>query len=150
MSIRPILIWPDRRLYEVSKPVENFGPELMELVSDMWETMYHAGGAGLAAIQIGVPLRVFVASYDGEEYVFINPTWNKTADAVKVPVSEGCLSVPNQFETVERWDEVYVKAQGVTGKEWDMTTLRFAQVIQHETEHLDGQLFLEHLTPVRA
>lgn len=158
--IRPILKWPSPVLKKVSDPVTSFGPELQELIGDLLETMYEAGGLGLSAIQVGVPLRVFVLDVGPAAEVYINPTWKPVKDIKRVYMNEGCLSVPGVNERVLRYPAVdvqYLSPTGVLNKfstnepdtdrgrdHEDIRRLR-AQVIQHECEHLDGEIFLDSL-----
>jgi len=150
MAIRPILTAPDLRLKQKSAPVE--GPvtdEHRALMDDMLETMYDAPGIGLAAIQIGVPLRIIVMDLgrDDEEKqprYFVNPEILWASDETQ-PYEEGCLSVPEIFDEVERPARVklrYLNYQGEAIEE-DAEGL-FAVCIQHEMDHLEGVLFIDH------
>lgn len=149
---KPILLYPNTILRDVSAPVPTdpdylLGPEFRSLVTDLFETMYQGGGVGLAAIQIGVPLRVFVMDKTGAQakapQVFINPEIVELIDE-SVEMDEGCLSFPGVLEKVKRHTEVIVKSvnpQDGETKTWQLTALE-AQIAQHEIEHLDGDLFL--------
>jgi peptide deformylase len=159
MAIRPILCIPDPVLREISKPVETFDDELKTLVSDMFETMYAAPGIGLAAIQIGVPKRLLVidlmepAEEGGEPVkdprVFINPEILDTSNNL-VPYNEGCLSIPEQYAEVMRPDRVHARwldEKGGTHEE-EITGL-LAVCLQHEIDHLNGVLFIDHLSRLK-
>jgi peptide deformylase len=155
MAIRPILIAPDPRLKQKSAPVQ--GPltdEHRRLMDDMLETMYAAPGIGLAAVQVGEPLRIIVMdlSREGEERqprYFVNPEilW---ASEETAPYEEGCLSVPDIYDDVERPARVkirYVNYQGETIEE-DVDGL-YAVCIQHEMDHLEGVLFIDRLSRLK-
>ena len=155
MAIRPILTAPDPILKQVSKPVE--GPVTdahRALMDDMLETMYAAPGIGLAAVQIGVPLRIIVMDLSREEEAkapryFINPEILWASEELK-PWEEGCLSVPEIYEEVERpaWIKLrYLDYHGTTIEE-DAEDL-FAVCIQHEMDHLEGVLFIDHLSRLK-
>jgi peptide deformylase len=154
MALRDIIILPDKRLRQVSKPVAKIGDDIRQLVADMFETMYEAPGIGLAAIQVGVPSRVVVMDLskretDAEPKVFINPeiTWSSEE---KSPYEEGCLSIPEVHEDVERPARVKVKYLDLDGKahEEDAEGL-FATCIQHEVDHLNGVLFIDHISRLK-
>jgi len=154
MAIREILTVPNPVLKQVSLPVERVDDDLRALMDDMLETMYHAPGIGLAAIQIGVPKRVIVMdlSREGEDkqpLFFVNPEILWASDD-KEPYEEGCLSVPEYFDEVERPSHVklrYMNYQGETIEE-DADGL-FAVCIQHEMDHLNGVLFIDHLSRLK-
>jgi peptide deformylase len=155
MAIREILTVPDPRLKEVSKPVEGgVTDEIRALMDDMLETMYDAPGIGLAAIQIGVPLRVIVMDLakEGEEPApryFVNPEILPLTDD-KAPYEEGCLSVPDIFEEVERPIECRVRYLGYDGfKVEEVATGMYAVCIQHEMDHLEGTLFIDYLSRLK-
>lgn len=170
MAIRPILTFPDPRLREVSTPVEKFDSELEKLTKDMIETMYDANGIGLAAPQVGVLKRVLVIDtrskdekgrryqYDEmteleaavqQPLVLINPVIVKGEG--KTTFDEGCLSVPGYYETVERYLYVEVKAFDVNGKEFIVKSDGLLAIcMQHEMDHLEGTLFIDHLSFVKS
>ena len=154
MAIREILTAPDPRLREVSKPVETVDDELRALMDDMLETMYDAPGIGLAAIQIGVPKRVIVMDLaeEGEEpqpRYFVNPEILNPADETK-PYQEGCLSVPDYYDDVERPETCTVKYLDYHGEEHvEEAEGLFAVCIQHEMDHLEGILFIDHLSRLK-
>ena len=154
MALREILIVPDPILKQVSKPVETVDDDLRALMDDMLETMYAAPGIGLAAIQIGVPKRVIVMDIarpeeDKAPRFFVNPeiVW---ASEETAPYEEGCLSVPEIFDEVERPSQVKLRYLDYNGKtvEEDAEGL-FAVCIQHEMDHLDGVLFIDHLSRLK-
>jgi peptide deformylase len=154
MALRDIIILPDKRLRSVSKPVAKISEEIRTLVADMFETMYEAPGIGLAAIQVGVPSRVVVMDLSkrdttAEPKVFINPeiTWSSEE---KSPYEEGCLSIPEIHEDVERPARVKVKYLDLDGNphQEDAEGL-FATCIQHEVDHLNGVLFIDHISKLK-
>ena len=155
MAIREILTVPDPRLKEVSKPVEGgVTDDIRALMDDMLETMYDAPGIGLAAIQIGVPLRVIVMDLAGAEEdpaprFYVNPEILPLSEDT-APYEEGCLSVPDVFDEVERPVECRVRYLNYQGEavEEDATGL-FAVCIQHEMDHLEGTLFIDHLSRLK-
>ena len=154
MAIRDILIIPDKQLRLVSEPVTNFDSELRRLVDDMFETMYAAPGIGLAAIQIGVPQRVItmdLAKKDDPKapQVFINAelTWKSDEHSA---YEEGCLSIPEYYEEVERPSRVKVKYLDIDGKphEVDADGL-LATCLQHEIDHTNGILFIDYISKLK-
>jgi peptide deformylase len=154
MAIRDILIIPDKRLRLVSKPVTTIDREVKALVSDMFETMYDAPGIGLAAIQIGVPLRVVTMDLakkdDPEEpQVFINPEiiWESDETAV---YEEGCLSIPEYYEDVERPARLRATYLDLDGKHHEIEADGLlATCLQHEIDHLNGVLFIDHISKLK-
>jgi peptide deformylase len=174
MAIREILEVPDPRLKQVSVPVEKFDDELKTLVEDMFETMYDAPGIGLAAIQVGVPLRVLVidlqpddedaepevcTSHGGHHHthhptkreprIFINPEILDPSEDHTV-YQEGCLSVPEIYADVERPARIRARWQDLDGTvhEENMEGL-MATCLQHEMDHLEGILFIDHLSRLK-
>ena len=159
MAIREILEVPDSRLKTISKPVEAFDDGLKTLVADMFETMYDAPGIGLAAVQVGEPIRLLVIDLqepeeEGGEPVrdpktFINPEILWTSDE-EIPYTEGCLSVPEQYAEVMRPDRIRAKWQDVEGnpQEEEIDGL-LAVCLQHEMDHLNGVLFIDHLSRLK-
>jgi peptide deformylase len=154
MALREILVVPDPVLKKVSGRVEAVDDELRALMDDMLETMYAAPGIGLAAIQVGVPKRVIVmdiarAEEDKQPRYFVNPEilW---ASEETAPYEEGCLSVPEIYDEVERPARVKIRYQDYDGQtvEEDAEGL-FAVCIQHEMDHLDGVLFIDHLSRLK-
>lgn len=155
MAIREILTVPDPRLKEVSKPIEGgVTDEIRALMDDMLETMYEAPGIGLAAIQIGVPLRVIVMDLakEGEEPApryFVNPEIVETVEETQ-PYEEGCLSVPDVFNEIERPERClirYLDYDGNQVEEWAEDL--YAVCIQHEMDHLEGKLFIDYLSRLK-
>ena len=154
MAIRDILTVPDPMLKKVSKPVDAVDDDLRTLMDDMLETMYDAPGIGLAAVQIGVPLRVIVMDIspregEREPRYFVNPEILWSSEETQ-PYEEGCLSVPDIYDEVERPSQVklrYLNYQGETVEE-DAEGV-FAVCIQHEMDHLDGVLFIDHLSRLK-
>ena len=153
-NIRPILTVPDPRLKQVSAPVEAVTDETRALMDDMLATMYDAPGIGLAAIQIGVPERVIVMDLAGEgedpqPKFFVNPEILDPADTT-VPYQEGCLSVPDVFDEVDRPQTCRVTYLDYNGERVteDCEGL-YAVCIQHEMDHLEGIVFLDHLSRLK-
>jgi peptide deformylase len=155
MAIREILTVPDPRLKQVSKPVEGgVTDDIRALMDDMLETMYDAPGIGLAAIQIGVPLRVIVMDLarEGEEpqpRYFVNPEIVETIEETK-PYEEGCLSVPDIFDQVERPARCRIRYLDYNGNQVDeWAEDLYAVCIQHEMDHLEGTLFIDYLSRLK-
>ena len=154
MAIREILTAPDPRLRQISQPVDQVDDALRALMDDMLETMYDAPGIGLAAIQVGVPKRVIVMDLarEGEEpepRYFVNPEIvNPSAETS--PYEEGCLSVPAFYEEVERPAQCTVRFLDYDGKEQILEAEGLLAVcIQHEMDHLEGILFIDHLSRLK-
>jgi peptide deformylase len=174
MALLEILEVPDLRLKQISAPVTRFDDELKTLVADMFETMYDAPGIGLAAVQVGVPLRVLVIDLQPEDpdaepevctahgghhhhhqptlkqpQVFINPEILDPSEDHAV-YSEGCLSVPEIYAEVERPARIRARWQDLDGMvhEADMDGL-MATCLQHEMDHLEGILFIDHLSRLK-
>lgn len=159
MAILPILEAPDPRLRVISSPVETVDDELRRLIADMFETMYAAPGIGLAAIQVGVPKRVLVidlqepAEEGGEAVrtprVFINPELVDPSGDMSV-YSEGCLSVPDQYADVERPAEITARWLDEQGRpHQERLSGLLATCLQHEMDHLQGILFIDHLSRLK-
>ena len=154
MALREILVVPNPVLKQVSTPVEAVDDELRALMDDMLETMYAAPGVGLAAVQVGVPKRVIVMDLarEGEAPApryYVNPEIVSASEET-APYEEGCLSVPEIFEEVERPARVrlrYLNYQGEQVEE-DAEGL-FAVCVQHEMDHLQGVLFIDHLSRLK-
>ena len=158
MARRDIIILPDKRLRVVSEPAKATDPDLRALVDDMFETMYEAPGIGLAAIQVAEPLRLITVDLakrdeDGESQprprVFINPEILSSSSELSV-YEEGCLSIPEYYEEIERPARVRVRFTDLDGKvhEEDADGL-FATCIQHEIDHLNGVLFVDYLSKLK-
>lgn len=154
MAIRDILTAPDQRLKVRSDPVERVDEEIRALMDDMLETMYAAPGIGLAAIQVGVPKRVIVMDLAAEgappePRYFVNPEILWTSDARK-PYEEGCLSVPDLYEIVERPAEARVRFLDYQGEAREiLADGMLAVCLQHEMDHLEGVLFIDHLSKLK-
>ncbi len=154
MTIRPLVILPDAVLRRVSDPVGPITPEIRTLVADMFETMYDAPGVGLAAIQVGVAKRVVTIDTAKEEgvrdaRVFIDPeiVW---ASEEKRVYDEGCLSIPEYYAEVERPDRVRVKFRDIEGEVQEIEADGLlATCIQHEIDHLNGVLFIDHISKLK-
>jgi peptide deformylase len=154
MAVRTILHYPDKRLRELAKPVVKFDADLARLLEDMAETMYAAPGVGLAAPQIGVALRLFLIDVStGEDVpsdlrIFINPQCIETAG--EVCYEEGCLSFPGIHEEIKRAERVKVRAQDGEGNVFELEAEGLLAIaIQHETDHLNGKLMVDHLSMLR-
>ena len=154
MTIRKILTEPNKTLRQVSLPVDRVGKSEQLLMDDMLETMYHAKGIGLAAIQIGVPKRIIVMDLSKEEEkkeprYFVNPVIkNKNLNLSKY--LEGCLSIPDQFAEVDRPSTCEVEYLDYNGnKKLLKTDGLLATCIQHEMDHLEGILFIDHLSKLK-
>ena len=151
--IRTILHYPDKRLRQKGQRIEEITPEIKALADDMAETMYAAPGVGLAATQIGETLQLFVVDVAAEDEpsdlrVFINPEILETEDAITW--TEGCLSFPGVQEEVERAAHVKVRAQDRDGKSFTLEAEGLLAVaIQHEYDHLQGVLMIDHLGPLK-
>lgn len=149
MALLTILEYPDPRLNRLAKPVTAFDESLRRLVQDMGETMYAAAGVGLAAVQVDVLQRVLVMDLSeakNELRVFVNPAivWASSELAV---CEEGCLSVPGVYEQVQRPAQVRVRAQDLQGAQFELEcTATLAVCVQHEIDHLDGTVFVQHLS----
>lgn len=150
MSIRKILHYGEPSLREPSKEVHKVSKKITELVQDLLDTMYAKNGVGLAAPQIGENVRVFVIDVSTNKeplnpMVFINPKIIKKSGAIKS--NEGCLSFPEAYTDVRRYKNVMVKALNEHGKSFVMEAkdgTLLARAIQHENDHLDGILFIDH------
>lgn len=157
MAIREIIVLPDKQLRLVSKPIEKVTPEIRKLADDMFETMYDAPGIGLAAIQIAQPLRLITMDISkrekeensAEPRVFINPEIIAASEEMST-YEEGCLSIPEYYEEVERPAKVRVRFMDLDGKihEEDAEGL-YATCIQHEIDHLNGKLFVDYLSKLK-
>ena len=156
MPLLPIVHWPEPVLLTVGKPVGDgeFGPEFEQLVANMFETMEKAGGVGLAAPQVGISKRLFVMDVPGEEgeprerRVLVNP--EMIAIEGEQVGEEGCLSFPGLFQVVKREMRVIARAQDVKGEEFELDVADLAaRCILHETDHCDGIVFLDRMTPLK-
>ena len=154
MSIRPLIILPDPVLKLTSKPIERVDAALLKLADDMLDTMYDAPGIGLAAIQIALPLRMLVidlAKGDDEKapQLFINPEIIASSEDWSV-YEEGCLSIPDYYAEVERPSGVRVKYIDRAGKQREIEAEGLlATCLQHEIDHLNGVLFIDHISKLK-
>lgn len=147
MTIRPIRLFGDPVLNTRAEPVSLFDANLATLITDMLETMDAAGGVGLAANQIGLTKRVFVYDCDGMRGALVNPVWEPVDDYVQIG-PEGCLSIPDIQAEVERHENVVARGRDAFGRPVAIRANGLlARCIQHETDHLDGVLFLRRLDP---
>jgi peptide deformylase len=154
MAPRTILTLPDPRLRLVSKPVAKVDAEIRKLVEEMFETMYGAPGIGLAAIQVGVPKRVVTMDLAKKDEprnpkVYINPEllWASEERAV---YEEGCLSIPEYYEEVERPAQVKVRYTDLDGNAQEIEANGLlATCLQHEIDHLNGVLFIDHISKLK-
>ena len=154
MTVREIIKLPDKRLRLVSEPVKRIDASLRKLVEDMFETLYAAPGIGLAGIQVGVAKRVIIMDLSKKDdtrkpEVFINPeiTW---ASEEKSTYEEGCLSIPEYYEEVERPAVVKVKYLDLEGKAREVEASGLlATCLQHEIDHLNGILFIDHISKLK-
>ena len=149
MALLPVLCYPDPRLHKVAKPVAQVDARIEKIVADMAETMYDAPGVGLAATQVDIHERIVVIDVSDDQnelMVFINPEiiW---ASPEKKSWREGCLSVPDYYDEVERPSEIRVKALNIEGKEFELDADGLLAVcLQHELDHLQGKVFVEYLS----
>jgi len=154
MSILKIYQYPDTVLRKQTQKISSFDDELTQIVEDMVETMYDAPGVGLAAPQVGESIRLIVVDTtedkegDKEHMVLINPEIIESEG--KQIDEEGCLSVPELSANVKRYQKITVAFQDLQGKAHELSTEdRFAVVLQHEIDHLNGILFIDHLSPLK-
>jgi peptide deformylase len=154
MALREIIKLPDKRLRLKSEPVKRIDAGVRKLVEDMFETMYEAPGIGLAAIQVGVQKRVVtmdLAKKEGEHapLVFINPEIVWASDE-KATYEEGCLSIPEYYEEVERPAQVKARYTDLDGKSHEIEANGLlATCLQHEIDHLNGVLFIDHISKLK-
>jgi peptide deformylase len=154
MTIRPILTAPDPRLKAVSEPVARVDAEIRALIDDMIETMYGADGIGLAAIQVGVPKRVLVMDIDQKDgkknpIAYVNPKILWASEEMAM-FEEGCLSVPEIWDEVERPAKIRAEYLDRDGKRHEIEAEGLlATCLQHEMDHLEGVLFLDHLSKLK-
>jgi len=154
MSLLPIITLPDPKLRLISKPLERVDAALGKLIDDMVATMHDAPGIGLAAIQIGEPLRLLVVDLAKKDeppqpQAFINPEILWSSDERSV-YEEGCLSIPDYYEDVERPASIRVRHLDRLGKPHEILAEgMLATVLQHELDHLDGVLFIDHISKLK-
>lgn len=153
MALREVVKWPNPILDNPGEPVTEFGDNLKKLVSDMFETMYSAPGVGLAAVQVGVSQRLFVMDCSGgkdpeQRIALINPEVLRVEGTQNG--EEGCLSFPGIFTPVERNLRAVVRAQDVNGNEFEIDGMELtARCMLHETDHCDGIVFLDKMSPIK-
>jgi len=155
MAIRPIVTYPDPRLEQISEAVPSITDEIRAIVADMVETLYATEGVGLAAIQVGIPLRIFVLdpTFAGgtkadPALVFINPVIESAEEPVRE--EEGCLSLPGVFIPIERFNRSRVRATALDGSSFTLEgTGLLSRAFQHEIDHLDGKLIIEKVGGIR-
>jgi peptide deformylase len=154
MAVRDIIKLPDKRLRLVSEAVKRVDDSIRTLVGDMFDTMYKAPGIGLAAIQVGVPKRVIILDLSKKEdahkpLVFINAEVSWTSKE-KSKFEEGCLSIPDYYEEVERPSQVKVKYLDLDGKAQEIEAKGLlATCLQHEIDHINGVLFIDHISRLK-
>ena len=154
MTIKPLIILPDPVLRLQSKPIETLDQAVKTLADDMLETMYDAPGLGLAAIQVGEPLRMLVIDVSKEDdekapRVFLNPEILSTSDE-RSTYEEGCLSIPDYYAEVERPASVTVRYLGLDGQmHEEVADDILATCLQHEIDHLNGVLFIDHISKLK-
>jgi len=154
MTIKPIITVPNEVLKKISDPIENVGDSEKKLVNDLFETMYNSNGIGLAAVQVGILKRILVIDVSTKEeeknpLCFINPVIKKISDEKSV-YEEGCLSIPDTFIEIERPKICEVEYVNLDGK---LKNIKcdglLSTCLQHEINHLDGKLIIDHLTKLK-
>jgi peptide deformylase len=152
MALLPIICYPDPRLHKIAKPVKEFDDRLKKVVADMAHTMYEAPGVGLAATQVDIHERIIVIDISdsrAELKVLINPEIIWQSEEVKT-WREGCLSVPDYFDELERPDKVRIKAFDENGVDFELEAEGLLSVcILHEMDHLVGKVFVDYLSPLK-
>ena len=153
MAIRKILKFPDQDLRIKAKPVESFDDELKTLTDDMFETMHSVNGIGLAATQIGIAKQVAVIDISPEKnepLVIVNPAIQILDPSVTEDYDEGCLSVPGFFEKISRPSDIKLTYQDLNGKKQEIKPEGLlTKVVQHELDHLNGRLFVDHISELK-
>lgn len=153
MAIRKILKFPDQDLRIKAKPVETFDEELKTLTDDMFETMHAVNGIGLAATQIGVAKQVAVIDISPEKnepLVIVNPAIQILDPTKTEDYDEGCLSVPGFFEKISRPSDIKLTYQDLNGKKQEIKPEGLlTKVVQHELDHLNGRLFVDHISELK-
>ena len=153
MAIRKILKFPDQDLRIKAKPVETFDDELKTLTDDMFETMHSVDGIGLAATQIGVAKQVAVIDISPEKnepLVIVNPAIQILDPSKTEDYDEGCLSVPGFFEKISRPSDIKLTYQDLNGKKQEIKPGGLlTKVVQHELDHLNGRLFVDHISELK-
>ena len=154
MSIKDIIIVPDENLKKISKPIEKISINEKKLVNDLFETMYNSNGIGLAAVQVGILKRILVVDVSNKDeekrpLSLINPIIKKVSDDTSV-YEEGCLSIPNTFIEIERPKICEVEFIDIEGKVRNLKCDGLLSIcVQHEINHLDGKLIIDHLSKLR-
>ena len=154
MAIKPIITVPNEVLKKISDPIENVGESEKKLVNDLFETMYNSNGIGLAAVQVGILKRIVVIDVSTKEenknpLCFINPVIKKISDETSV-YEEGCLSIPDTFIEIERPKICEVEYIDINGKSQNIKCDGLLSTcLQHEINHLDGKLIIDHLTKLK-
>ena len=153
MAIRKILKFPDQDLRIKAKPVESFDDELKTLTDDMFETMHSVNGIGLAATQIGIAKQVAVIDMSPEKnepLVIVNPAIQILDPSKTEDYDEGCLSVPGFFEKISRPSDIKLTYQDLNGKKQEIKPEGLlTKVVQHELDHLNGRLFVDHISELK-
>ena len=153
MALRTILEFPDSRLRTVAKAVEKVDDSIRVLIDDMFETMHSVNGIGLAAIQIGVAKQVAVIDISPEKnepLVIVNPVIQILDPSKTEDYDEGCLSVPGFFEKISRPSEIKLTYQDLNGKKQEIKPEGLlTKVVQHELDHLNGRLFVDHISELK-
>lgn len=158
--ILPVYLYGHPVIRKVAEPIDATYPDLAKLIADMYETMYATDGIGLAAPQIGRSIRVVVIDVDvlsetypelaGVKMTLINPTLQVIEDGKKCTTEEGCLSVPGVHESVTRIEKIHLHWYDENFEEHDEIIEGYlARVVQHECDHLEGKVFIDHLSPIR-
>ena len=154
MSIKDIITVPDETLKKISKPIEKVGENEKKLINDLFETMYNSNGIGLAAVQVGILRRILVIDVSNkdekkEPLCFINPIIKKVSDDTSI-YEEGCLSIPDTFLEIERPKICEVEYIDIDGKIKNLTCNGLLSTcLQHEINHLDGKLIIDHLSKLK-
>lgn len=152
MALLPILSYPDPKLRTIAQPVAEINDEIRQLVTDMFETMYDAKGIGLAATQVDRHIQLIVmdlSEHHDQPMVFINAKVTPLTEEC-VPYKEGCLSVPQVYDDVERPSRVKIEFLNLDGEQVEMEADGLLAVcIQHELDHLNGKLFVDYLSPLK-
>ena len=154
MSIKDIITVPDETLKKISKPIEKVGENEKKLINDLFETMYNSNGIGLAAVQVGILRRILVIDVSNkdekkEPLSFINPIIKKVSDNTSI-YEEGCLSIPDTFIEIERPKICEVEYIDIDGRVKDLKCDGLLSTcLQHEINHLDGKLIIDHLSKLK-
>ncbi len=153
MSLLEIITFPNPVLRKIAEPVKNINDEIVKLANDMVERMHLARGAGLAANQVGVSVRLIVVNQQikksDKPIIIVNPVIAEK-DPENIVEEEGCLSVPKFYDYIKRSKKVFVKGVGLHGESFEIECEgHLARAFQHEVDHLDGIVFIDHLSPVK-